>query len=305
MVHRFQLLKLSGLTGRPKGFTLIEMAIVLVISSVVLVAFYGFVAAHTMSSYEDCSEINVQSDIRKTIAGLVQELEGSHLVELDNYGSYVSYQVPKRGPSGALMLDANGNVQWGVWPPSATRTDPTQFVPASSGMCYFTLVFRDSTDASDKLVESALVTQGSPSGQNISGQYATGSLTNFTLPYDKCFIYGPLRRGVLDDCGRHADERSRRRDDRRTLFAPIRSDQAGDDSAQFAQGSDNLSNRRTDPQVWRRVFLSEKSGDQPSRLMPGGNERRRSVLCPERHRFGRGSGLRRVYEFNFVDEQRV
>jgi prepilin-type N-terminal cleavage/methylation domain-containing protein len=190
MDARFTILAGSRPAARPAGFTLIEMAVTLALTAVMLMAFYGFVAAHAMSSYEDCSEIRIQSDIRKTMVGLTDELESAHLYGLDPMAAWVQYQVPKTGVSGALILDVNGNKQWGVWPPGTSNAAPAGFqVSVANNVWYYQLMFIDSTDPKDQLIESAQVNSLNASGQNLSGTLGPGS-SNFAPVYTDTFVFG-------------------------------------------------------------------------------------------------------------------
>ncbi|HLX62868.1 MAG TPA: prepilin-type N-terminal cleavage/methylation domain-containing protein [Planctomycetota bacterium] len=180
----------AGWNPAPQGFTLIEMALVLAMSSVLLIAFYAFMSTQTMNAFEDSSEITVQSGIRTTMAALVQELEGAHLFALDSNANWVCYQIPMTGPSGSIVLDSNGNIQYG-----AIRADMsgwTNGVPngwLAGG--YYEIIFVDDT-TKPPLVESQMTTPATPNGQNISGTFATGA-TNFTVAYDKAFYYGSFQ----------------------------------------------------------------------------------------------------------------
>lgn len=179
--------------ARNSGFTLIEMALVLVMSSVLLIAFYAFMSTQTMNAFEDSSEITVQSGIRTTLASLVQELEGAHLYALDSNASWVCYQVPMTGPSGSIVLDANGNVQYG-----AIQIGSVGYVNGvpngwqAGG--YYEIIFVDDPNT-PPIIESSLANSANPSGQNISGTYAFGA-TNFTVAYDKAFYYGWFQQEV-------------------------------------------------------------------------------------------------------------
>src|ERR1043165_6490968 len=159
-----------------RGFTIIEMAVVLAMSAILLMAFYSFVSTQTMSAFEESSEISVQTDIRQTMSALVQELEGARLSCLDSNANWVCYQMPRTGTSGAMILDANGAVQYG-----ANAFDNSGW--QANG--YYQIVFVDDANTAP-VVESALANSSNPSGQNISGSYAFGS-TNFTANYAKAY----------------------------------------------------------------------------------------------------------------------
>src|ERR1043165_6460958 len=148
-------------------------------SAILLMAFYSFVSTQTMSAFEESSEISVQTDIRQTMSALVQELEGARLSCLDSNANWVCYQMPRTGTSGAMILDANGAVQYG-----ANAFDNSGW--QANG--YYQIVFVDDANTAP-VVESALANSSNPSGQNISGSYAFGS-TNFTANYAKAYYYG-------------------------------------------------------------------------------------------------------------------
>src|SRR5260221_55939 len=141
MDHRVHLLK------RPRGFSLVEMTIVLALCATLLTAFYSFVATQMMNAAEDGSEAVVQNGIRVTLNEVVHELEGARLLSLDSYANWVCYQVPEVGTSGSFKLaaDASNNpvVSYGAY-----RFDDQSFVAGG----YYQLRFIDHTDPSDTII---------------------------------------------------------------------------------------------------------------------------------------------------------
>lgn len=156
------------------------MLIVLMLSSVLLIAFYMFVSSQMLSSAEESSEVSIQSNIRVTMQEIVDEIEGARLLCLDSNGAYVCYQKPMLGISGTIIRDAKGNLQYG-----ANAFDGSGWQAGG----YYQIVFVDHTGPKDTLVEKALTNSTSSPGQNISGTYASGA-TNFSVAYDKAFVFG-------------------------------------------------------------------------------------------------------------------
>lgn len=165
---------------RCPGFTLAEMLIVLVLSSTLIAAFYSFVSSQLLSSSEESSDVSIQSNMRVTLQEIVDEIEGSRLSCLDSNGVWVCYQKPLVGISGTIIRDVKGNLQYGAQP-----FDNSAWLPGG----YYQIVFIDHTGPRDLLVEKSLTSVLSPSGQNISGTYASGA-TNFSVSYDKAFVFG-------------------------------------------------------------------------------------------------------------------
>ncbi len=172
-----------------RGFSLIEMALVLALTATMLIVFYMFVSSQMISAVEESSEITVQSDIRATMSALVQELEGSRLTGLDSNATWVSYQTPVVGPSGSFILDVNGNVQYGANP-----YDNSGFI--TNG--YYTLSF---VDDNLTFVENQMTSPDYPSGQNISGSITVATNGAVTVPYDKAFIFGHFQVQVYNASG--------------------------------------------------------------------------------------------------------
>ncbi len=171
----------SRSTRGARGFTLVEMLVVLLLSTVVLMAFYVFVSSQMMSAYEESSEIELQSDLRSTMSALILELEGSRLTSLDSNGVWVSYQVPVTGTSGSFILDATGEVQYGANP-----FDNSGFMING----YYTLAFKDESGANKIFIESQMISPNYPSGQNISGSVNVSATGVATIPYDKAYVFG-------------------------------------------------------------------------------------------------------------------
>jgi hypothetical protein len=156
------------------------MAIVLALSAVLLIAFYSFLATHTLAAFEESSEITVQTDLRSTMSAIVDELEDAHLFYLDSYGAYVCYQVPLVGPSETYILDSSGKIQYGALPFDGSPWE-------ANG--YYQIVFVDHAGPLDTLLESSLTNSANPYGQNISGTFQNG-ITNFNASYTDAFVFG-------------------------------------------------------------------------------------------------------------------
>ncbi len=191
MDNHISLLKRSRRLG---GFTLVEMAVVMVLSIGLLAAFYSLLSTQALTAMDESSEIRVQTGIRNPMTELVEVLQNAHLFALDSYGNWVCFQVPRRGPSGSVIMgvDVNNNPvpQLGAY---AFSTDGTYSAANTDGSWlpggYYQIVFRNHTGPNDVLIESQLVAGSNSSGQNLSGTNTTGA-TAAGVTYDKGYQVG-------------------------------------------------------------------------------------------------------------------
>ena len=172
---------------RPRGFTLLELMVATALVTTMLVAYYAFLGAEATTALEESSEINVQSDLRRTLDAIVAELEDARLTYLESLGTSVRYQNLRQGPAGVPVLDAKGNVQWGV------NYDGIWYAAG-----WKELRFVDSDHPADKLIESKLKFTATDAGQNLDRDFAAGTTTQ---DYGDAFVAGQFQVQAFDVAG--------------------------------------------------------------------------------------------------------
>jgi prepilin-type N-terminal cleavage/methylation domain-containing protein len=159
------------------GFTAVEVLIAATLISILTAAFYSFLFAQATTAFEEGSEQDTQTDMRRTMLAIISELESAKLAYLDTNGAFVRYQVPQVGGSGVILMDNNGNPTFGAF-------DGLTWYPN----VYYELSFLDSARAEDYLVENQLHINLTDSGQNLNQDYVNGSTT--TQDYSDAFVFG-------------------------------------------------------------------------------------------------------------------
>jgi len=104
-----------------KGFTLIELMVVIFIFSVIMAATFGVLSIGRQSWHTGSTQVELQQETRRAMDRMVRELResGSTHISIPVGGSSITFQVPIDEDTIDTtvdddVLDVNGNIEWGA-----------------------------------------------------------------------------------------------------------------------------------------------------------------------------------------------